>query len=277
MTTEYAPPASTFFPQPRLARGATARAPRVADPNASTIMATACHEIRTPVAALHATVEVLSDHATLSPADIGELVGRLQRSLTWLESMVENLTTSAMAETGDMPLLLRAVSAVECIEAAVMVIEPLVVRRGQRIDLIEPADDVVIHGDSGKITQVLINLLMNACSYSPDGSVIEISVGAREEDVEVRVTDSGPGVASGEHLHIFNRYSRGRAGAGRAAGLGLGLHIVKELIELQGGSVGVERAPEGGASFWFTLQRAPGGSQAAAGHDGVTSKGRAAA
>jgi signal transduction histidine kinase len=241
---------------------------------ASDIMAAACHEIRTPVAALHATVEVLTDYATLSAAEIGDLVGRLQRGLTWLEGMVENLTASAVADSGHVALRREdVVQVMECVETAVNVVEPLALGRRQRISVSSESDGASVragdgdvggssvYGDGGKITQALINLLMNGCSYTPDGGAIAVSVRTAGGDVEVRVTDTGPGVNEAERAQIFHRYTRGRAGASRSAGLGLGLHIVKTLIEQQGGCVGVESPPGCGASFWFTLRRALGDAQ----------------
>jgi signal transduction histidine kinase len=225
------------------------------------------------VAALHATVEVLSDYAVLSRAEIGDLVGRLQRGLTWLEGMVENLTASSVAESGHVSLRRDVVDMMACVDTAVAVVEPLVIGRRQQITVRSGRSrtgtsagstggarrPVPVYGDGEKITQVLINLLMNACSYTPDGSAIEVAIRRAGCDVEARVTDSGPGVSEAERATIFGRFARGRAGSDRPAGLGLGLHIVKTLVELQGGSVGVDSPPGRGASFWFTLPGAPGG------------------
>jgi signal transduction histidine kinase len=105
---------------------------------------------------------------------------------------------------------------------------------------------------------VLVNLIGNASAYSPPGGEITVTVTAAPGCVEVRVRDQGPGVPRCERERIFSPYARGRHGREtRASGLGLGLHIVRTLVQLHGGTVGVRSVPGQGAAFWFRLPTTP--------------------
>jgi signal transduction histidine kinase len=108
--------------------------------------------------------------------------------------------------------------------------------------------------DPDWLGQVLVNLIGNASSYSPPGAEIAVVVAPLPGAVEVRIRDQGPGIPRCEQGRIFRPYVRGRSGReARASGLGLGLHIVRTLVHLHGGTVGVRSTPGKGASFWFRL------------------------
>ena len=103
---------------------------------------------------------------------------------------------------------------------------------------------------------MLVNLLMNASKYGGDERTIEVGAEPVGEWVRVRVKDQGPGIPVDEQERIFGCYERGVAAQQTGnGGLGLGLHIVKTLVELHDGQVGVTSAPNAGATFWFTLPR----------------------
>jgi two-component system phosphate regulon sensor histidine kinase PhoR len=112
---------------------------------------------------------------------------------------------------------------------------------------------------------VLVNLLTNAGRYGARADVIDLTVTVERGQVWIRVIDHGEGISADSLERIFERYVRGD-GAERAAldGQGLGLHIVRGLVELHGGAVGVESVPGSGATFWFSLPVlpvAPGGAE----------------
>jgi signal transduction histidine kinase len=221
-------------------------------------MATLGHELRTPLATLRATLEVLSD---LSTAEVGEkcheLMPRLEGSLRWLERLVENLTTIALAQQGQLPLRPAPVALDGAVSAAVGLLQPLLERRRQRIVPSCPEPSPSVAADPVWLGQVLVNLLANASAYSPPGAEIAITVRARSGWVEAEVRDQGPGIPRCERERIFRPYARGRAGrAAASGGLGLGLHIVRTLVQLHGGTVGVRSQPGQGAAFWFRLPAA---------------------
>jgi signal transduction histidine kinase len=164
----------------------------------------------------------------------------------------------------------------DCVTQAIAVVEPLLRQRGQRVAVTHPDRPVEVWADPDRLTQVLINLLMNASAYGPFDQPIAVGVRVVASQVETRVTDQGSGLEPGEEAYIFERYVRGDAGARRKNGLGLGLYIVKAFVESQGGVVGVDTQPGKGASFWFRLpatvaatpvSATPVSATLAAGHD----------
>jgi signal transduction histidine kinase len=117
-----------------------------------------------------------------------------------------------------------------------------------------PAAIPVVRTDPRRTVQVLVNLLSNASKYGPDDA--EITIGATVDDgwVRVRVADKGPGILPKQRGSLFRQFSRPGVENDRAqVGAGLGLWVVKTVVEAHGGQVGVDDRPGGGAVFWFTL------------------------
>jgi signal transduction histidine kinase len=105
-----------------------------------------------------------------------------------------------------------------------------------------------------RIRQILVNLLTNAHEYSPEGASIEVTARVIDAEVEIAVTDNGPGIPENQVEHIFERFTRGDAGlTQRVGGTGLGLAISKSLVELHGGTITVDSTPGIGSSFRFRL------------------------
>lgn len=215
------------------------------------------HELRTPLTALNICIEVLrSDLASLQPADTWSLLSQMQRSVSWLHGMVDNITAYARLRANRLALQHAPFRLLDCAEASVALIQPFLDRRGQQVRLVGIAPDLIVHGDRQWIEHVLVNLLMNANKFSEPLDVVDVQAEDAGVWTRICVTDHGPGIPNDEQLRIFGPYVRGTVkGERNLAGLGLGLHIVKLLVELHGGSVGVESSPGRGASFWFTLPR----------------------
>lgn len=228
--------------------------PRLAHQAAHDVLATVAHELRTPLATMQVSLEMLAGSSDLNPEEVDQLLSRLQSGLTWLEGLAENLTIWAALETGHLPLRRSVVQLSECIESALALVQPLLERKNQQVRLSGRTANPCVYGDPFFLRQIVVNLLTNASKYSNQGDVIDLSVCVAASWVRVRVTDHGPGVAPGERTSIFGRYARGSAAANnRAGGLGLGLHIVDGLVRLHGGIVGLDSEPGNGASFWFRL------------------------
>jgi signal transduction histidine kinase len=127
---------------------------------------------------------------------------------------------------------------------------------------IEP-DLPLIYVEAGRIRQILVNLLTNAHEYSPKGASIGVMARVVGDEVEIAVTDNGPGIPESQLEHIFERFVRGDAGlTQRVGGTGLGLAISKSLIELHGGTIAAASTPEVGSTFSIRLPAA-GRAQAA--------------
>ncbi len=233
-------------------------APILSDPSSAPpsaeLLATVAHELRTPLATLHATLEVLGDMSSLPPEDAARFLYRLQRAVGWMDGLIDNLTTWTSLQSGHLTLQCARMAVLECIEPALALVQPLLERKEQQVRLIYPEVSPVVSGDARRLGQVVVNLLSNASTYSPAGDVIDLVVFVVDERVKVQVIDHGPGISLDEQQHIFRRFSRGTEAAHSSmGGLGLGLYIVQTLVELQGGRVGVDSAPGQGATFWFRL------------------------
>ncbi len=233
-------------------------APLLSDPPSAPpraeLLATVAHELRTPLATLHVTLEVLSNLPAVNSEEVSRFIGRLQRAVGWMDVLVDNLTTWTTLQSGHLLVTCTRMEMLECIEPALALVQPLLERKQQQVRLIYPEVSPVVSGDPRRLAQVVVNLLSNASTYSPPGDVIDLVVFVVDEQVKIQVIDHGPGVPIDEQEHIFGRFTRGtEAEQNSLGGLGLGLYIVQTLVELQGGRVGVDSTPGEGAAFWFRL------------------------
>lgn len=220
-------------------------------------LANVAHEFRTPLAAVAASVELLLDQAPdLSAAELDELLISLHLGVLGLQTLVDNLLESASIEAGQFRVSPRPSNLDEIIAEAIRTMQPLLDKRGQRLVVELPAAIPVVQADLRRTVQVLVNLLSNASKYGPDEAEIAIGVTVSEGWVRVTVADQGPGIPPGHHADLFRRFRRlGLSNDQAQYGAGLGLSVVKAVVEAHGGQVGVEDRPGGGSVFWFTLPR----------------------
>ncbi len=218
-------------------------------------LANVSHEFRTPLSALAASVELLLDQAPdLSPAELQELLTALRLSVLSLQTLVDNLLESASIEAGRFQVSPRLSNLGEIIAEAIRMMQPLLDRRGQHLVVELPAAIPVVRAAPRRTVQVLVNLLSNASKYAPDNS--EIAIGATVDKAWVRVTvaDPGAGIPQRQRADLFRRFVHPDTASDNALnGAGLGLSVVKAVIQAHGGEVGIEDRPGGGAVFWFTL------------------------
>ena len=212
------------------------------------------HEFRTPLSGLKASIELLVDETDyLSPDDIRELLNSIHLSVSGLQALVDNLLESVNIEAGRFSINHRPVSLNQVAAEAIRTMQPLLDRRGQRLSLTEPLEVPTVYADPTRLTQVIINLLANASKYGPQDETIDLALEQVEQTLKVTVADRGPGIPPGERAHLFNRFMRAGAQASDQYGIGLGLWVVKAIVEGHGGQVGVDERPGGGSVFWFTI------------------------
>ncbi|MEJ2187728.1 MAG: HAMP domain-containing sensor histidine kinase, partial [Gemmatimonadota bacterium] len=143
--------------------------------------------------------------------------------------------------------------------AAAQAFEPLA--RARRMDVVVDTEaDARARIVPEELQQVLANLLDNAAKYGPEGQSIRLGVARRNGVVEIAVSDAGPGVSAAERSSIWEPFRRGASGAADVAGSGIGLAVVREIVERHGGRVRVEDAPGGGARFVVSLPALEGRS-----------------
>jgi two-component system OmpR family sensor kinase/two-component system sensor histidine kinase BaeS len=198
------------------------------------------HELRTPLAAIQATLEGLQDGVL--PAD-QEQISTLVTETALLNRMVEDLRLLSLVEAGRLQLDIRKVTVDELIQRVVDLMLPLASQQG--VELIrEPSGDLPpVRADADRIAQVLNNLVSNALRYTPEGG--RVILGAVYEstrrEVLVSVSDTGTGIPASDLPHIFDRFYRADRSRSRGSGgSGLGLAIVQELVEAHGGTIHAE-------------------------------------
>lgn len=228
-------------------------------PNTSTIpswdpLAVTIHEIRAPLAVISVAAELLQasvEHRGVEYDAV--LLKRIRRSTSWLATLVDNLSLEIELSTNCLSLDRSTIDLRECVETSLAITHPLFDQRQQSVNWSD-GDAVTAFGDRRRIQQVLINLLINASKYGDLQSEIRITFETCGEWVGVQIHNDGPSIPPWEQEKIFERYVRGSSARSAShAGLGLGLHIVKTIVEGHGGQVGVVSSPLQGTLFWFTL------------------------
>jgi two-component system sensor histidine kinase ResE len=218
-------------------------------------LANVAHEFRTPLSALAASIELLLDQAPdLSPSELQELLISLHLGTLGLQTLIDNLLESASIEAGHFRISPRGADLGKILAEAVDTIQPLLDKYGQRMLVEVPVDFPKVWADPRRIVQVLVNLIGNANKYGPADSEIKLKVIKCTSEIRVEVADRGPGIPPEARADLFRRfvYPAGEAAASQT-GAGLGLSVVKAIVEAHGGRVGVDDRPSGGSVFWFTL------------------------
>jgi PAS domain S-box-containing protein len=221
----------------------------------SDFLANISHEFRTPLSSLNASVELLLDEIEdLSTAEVVELMSSIHRSVTGLQTLIDNLLESSRIEAGRFSIRRRPSDLNEIVTEATRMVDPLLERRWQHLSLSGPAHLQPVNVDPTRLTQVLVNLLSNASKYSPVGQPIDLILEQPDGNLlRISVADRGPGVSPADQANLFRRFVRLDAQDGTQYGVGLGLSVVKAIVEEHGGTVGIDSRPGGGAVFWFTL------------------------
>ncbi|MBV9323358.1 MAG: hypothetical protein JO352_06180 [Chloroflexi bacterium] len=220
-----------------------------------TVLATVAHELRGPLTALATSSELLAeDFARLDPEQIKDMLAAMRRRALWLQGLVENLLCAATIREGRLQLNRQLLALADVVEEVEAVVGPLLEQRGQRLCVRIASLVPEIQADSRRLGQVLINLILNASKFAAPKTSIDLTISMRDGAVHVAVADRGPGVQPEQAQRLFEPYYRAPATAGGSKdGVGLGLSIVKSIVEAHGGDVGVESRRGGGARFWFSL------------------------
>jgi PAS domain S-box-containing protein len=221
----------------------------------SYFLANISHEFRTPLTALNASVELLlEDIEDLSLAEIAELLNSIHLSVAGLQTLIDNLLESTSMEAGRFRIRCRPTDLGDVITNALQVMKPLLERRRQHLSLTIPTLIPLVNADPTRLTQVLVNLLSNASKYSPMESIIELCLKKmNSRSLYVSVSDQGPGIPLTERSKLYNRFTRLEEAESAQYGIGLGLSVVKTIVEAHHGEVGMEERPGGGSIFWFTI------------------------
>ncbi len=210
------------------------------------VLANISHEFRTPLSAQLASIELLLDQLPdLTHAEIEGLVIALQRGTLRLTQLIDNLLESVRLEAGQAAIRRQPVALGEVVAQALELTRPLLQQRAQTVRLELPAAWPPLVGDGPRLVQVLVNLLANAHKFAPAGSVIVVGGAVDRQAVRLWVADQGPGLPPVDAGALFAPFVRSTSEEPEAKGIGLGLWIVKSIVERHGGRVSAENTPDG--------------------------------
>jgi PAS domain S-box-containing protein len=217
-------------------------------------LAVVSHELRTPLTPVLGWTRMLRTR-NLASADMSHALEVIERNVRAQSQLVEDLLDISRIITGKLRLHTRRLSVASVIRAAVETVEPAA--QSKSITLVCDLEDSAppVHGDADRIQQVIWNLLTNALKFTPREGRIVITQRQVDGHIEVTVQDSGEGISPDFLPHLFNRFTQADSTTTRAhGGLGLGLAIVRHIMELHGGSVKAESKGRGeGAKFTISM------------------------
>jgi two-component system phosphate regulon sensor histidine kinase PhoR len=217
-------------------------------------VANVSHELRTPLTAIKGYVEALRDGGLQEPAQAEKFLGVIQRHADRMDRIVSDLLLLSEMESADRVLQRETVDLRDLIRTAVETLRPLAEGKQQNLQIGPLEGFSALQGDGQKLHQVMVNLLRNAISYTPEGGSITVEAKPATGGVEISVTDNGIGIPPEDLPRIFERFYRVDKGRSRdLGGTGLGLSIVKHIVEAHGGQVRVESKPGKGSRFTFFL------------------------
>lgn len=221
-------------------------------------VAGASHELRTPLAQIRMFAETLHLQRTRSGEEATRSLAVIDREARRLSMLVENLLQFSSPARQARRFVPEPLDLVHVADDAAARFEPLAAARGTRVvvESDRSAGAVMVLGDRDLLGQVLVNLLDNAVKYGPAGQVVRVEVASEAGEAVLAVTDQGPGVPDGEAALVWQRFWRGAA-AGTVTGTGIGLALVREIIERHHGRVSVGAGSRGGARFEVRLPSRP--------------------
>ncbi len=200
-------------------------------------LAMLAHELRNPLAPIGNALAILRRKSAADPT-LTWVHDIIKRQVDHLTRLLNELLEASRLTTGKVLLKTQPIEIAEVMRFAIEASQPLIRGRRQHLSIAFPAQSMVVDGDSTRLVQVFSNLLHNAAKYTPEGGSIRFSAAQADGAAELRVTDDGCGIAAAVLPHIFDLFTQeGRSLDHAQGGLGIGLTVVRSLVELHGGTV----------------------------------------
>ncbi len=218
-------------------------------------LATLSHELRTPLNAILGWTQVLRSPEGQKAAELQHGLEVIERNARAQVQLVDDLLDVSRILAGRMRLDVQRVGLIEIMRSAIESVRPAAQAKGVRLESILDPRDGVVSGDPGRLQQIVWNLLSNAVKFTPKGGRVQVRLERVDSQVEISVADTGIGIPQKFLPYVFDRFSQHDSTASRRyTGLGLGLAISKQLVELHGGTIQAKSPGEGqGSTFSVTL------------------------
>jgi len=241
----------TMLEAERNARMLAQRSARIKDE----FLATLSHELRTPLNAILGWTQLLRSRGAVEAADFNRAMEIIERNARAQVRLIDDLLDLSRIMSGRFRLDVQQVSLLDIVRSALDSIEPSAQTKGVRLESVLDPQSVIVSGDPARLQQVFWNLLSNAVKFTPKGGRIQVLLQRVNSHIEFSVSDTGIGIPATFLPHVFERFSQKDSSTHREyGGLGLGLAICKQLVDLHGGSIQAKSMGEGhGATFVVTL------------------------
>jgi signal transduction histidine kinase len=216
------------------------------------VLAMVTHDLRTPLAVIHASTTVFLDpRYKPTPEQAREQHQRILRNVELMNRMIGDLTDMVNLRSGRLSIKRKRENVAPLLRESITAHEAPALEKRLRLEYSAHGGEVALNCDRARLVQVFSNLLGNAVKFCRPGDSVQVRSEARAGVVHFEVADSGPGIAVEDLPHIFDPYWSARKH--KSAGNGLGLYIAKGIVEAHGGHIRVESAPGSGATFFITL------------------------
>ncbi|WP_425614852.1 ATP-binding protein [Anatilimnocola sp. NA78] len=214
------------------------------------------HEMKTPLASVRAYVELLADGDAEDDATKEEFLGVIQSQTERLQRLIDNLLNLSRIEAGVVEVNKASRSLNELLEEAVNLLQPAATHKHMELKTDLSPLYLGVMADRDTLLQAAINLVSNALKYTPEGGIVTVRSRLSDESVVFEVQDTGVGLSPEDRLKVFEKFYRVKKDQQMAAGTGLGLPLVKHIVEdVHGGRIEVDSEPGRGSTFRVVLPR----------------------
>jgi signal transduction histidine kinase len=219
------------------------------------MIADIAHELRTPLTLIQGNLQAILD-GIYQPTS--EKIASIHEKCLLLSRLIRDLQELSLAEAGELPLDRQKTDIHRLVEHVTETIQTQFKSRKIEIAVDFPEEELIAEIDPTRISQVLLNLLSNAQRYTPEGGKVTVKGWRQDDNILMSVSDTGPGIPENDLPNVFERFWRGDASRARVSGgSGLGLAVVKQLVESHGGTIWAVSPPGQGATFTFSLPAQP--------------------
>lgn len=216
------------------------------------ILGVVAHDLRNPLSLMVTATELLEEN--LEPNRRRQILDIAKRASKTMNRLIEDLLDTVQLESGRLRLALEDINVAALFRQTEESFRPLAIRRHISLVVLPTGEDVYVRADPFRVTQVLGNLLGNALKFTPEGGEVRLCARVQAPDVIFEVTDTGPGIAPEQAMHLFEQFWQARKNDKR--GVGLGLTIAKGIVDAHGGHIWCTSRPGLGSTFAFSLPAA---------------------